>query len=445
MNKKLPSIIHAEQCLSEEFALKQFLQLGEKTPELADIIGVLENRELKFKEIFEIPKIFDKFDSFFNPLGWHAHDSVDLEIIKKAILLAQQDDFSSAERMLEEYYVENLNMFCTLLHGLPTYFEREHIIEKAKERFFAEDYISCVPLILMMADGFSSDMLNKGVFTEGAQLDAFDCLASNDDAFKEFISYIAKTRRKLSTDQLSMPYRNGIMHGLDVGYNNKLTAVKAWALLFTLREVLIRKKNERSDKSKFEAQQQKKTDEFYAYIKNPREYITNNIKMVDSFYNWSPQRTKEEWASILQSGDVSNCTPETPDGCLTSFLRAWQAGKYGIMAQLIHLPINTSVGKVAGDLRNALSNRQLANFTIKFIKETRGGIIFESKLYIEEEGKGNWEREIGFVACNYLENQKNFLSNKQGVWRLDDITISILCYLRRPDELTTIVADKVKS
>mgnify|MGYP003594770874 CR=1 FL=1 len=235
------------------------------------------------------------------------------------------------------------------------------------------------------------------------------------------------------------------MHGLDVGYNNKLTAVKAWALLFTLREVLIRKKNERTDKSKFEAQQQKKTDEFYAYIKNPREYITNNIKMVDSFYNWSPQRTKEEWASILQSGDVSNCTPETPDGCLTSFLRAWQAGKYGIMAQLIHLPINTSVGKVAGDLRNALSNRQLANFTIKFIKETRGRIIFESKLYIEEEGKGNWEREIGFVACNYLENQKNFLSNKQGVWRLDDITISILCYLRRPDELTTIVADKVKS
>ena len=115
------------------------------------------------------------------------------------------------------------------------------------------------------------------------------------------------------------------------------------------------------------------------------------------------------------------------------------------MAQLIHLPINTSVRKVAGDLRNALSNRQLANFTIKFIKETRGGIIFESKLYIEEEGKGNWEREIGFVACNYLENQKNFLSNKQGVWRLDDITISILCYLRRPDELTTIVADKVKS
>ena len=66
MDKKLPSIIHAEQCLSEEFALKQLLQLGEKTPELADIIGVLENRELKFKEIFEIPKIFDKFDSLLN-------------------------------------------------------------------------------------------------------------------------------------------------------------------------------------------------------------------------------------------------------------------------------------------------------------------------------------------------------------------------------------------
>lgn len=417
------------------------MQLREKIPEVFDQINALENLELKLKEIFEIPQAIEEFNAFFNPLGWHAHDFLDLEIIKKTILLAHQHDFSSAERILEEYYVEKLNMFCTLLRGLPTYFEREHIIEKAKERFFAEDYISCVPLILMMADGFSSDMLNKGVFTEGSQLVAFDCLASNDDAFKEFISYIAKTRRKLSTDQLSMPYRNGIMHGLDVGYNNRLTAVKAWALLFTLREILIRKKNERSNKSKFEAQQQKKIDELYAYIKNPKEYITDNIKIADSFYNWSPHRTKEEWASIPRSGDVSNFTPDTPEYCLISFLCAWQARRYGIMAQLIQLPINTSVGKVAGDLRKALSNRQLAKFTIEFIKETRGGIIFGSKLYIEEEGNENWERELFFVVCNYLDNQKNFLSNKQGVWRLDDTAISYLCYLVRPDELNTIVAD----
>ena len=439
MSSKLPTIIQAEQSLLELTALKNFLYLQQKTPELLDLINTIEQVELQAGEVFRIPQIIAEFNSFFNSLGWHAHDFINLDIARQANLLAQQGDICAAENLLVTYYIENFNTYCTLLKGLPTYWEREHIIEKAKERFLAEDYISCVPLVLMMADGFSNDMLNKGIFTDGAQLDAWDCLTAHNGELKEFIKFITKTRRKFSTESISIPYRNGIMHGLDVGYDNKLTAIKAWALLFTLREVLIRKKNEPEAKSKFENQQQKKLDDLQAFIKNLTKYTADSLGIAESFYNWSPRRTVEEWATVPRGGSLSDYTPATPEYCLVSFLYGWQAQKYGIMADLIQLPQTLSVKKLAGDFRDALSSKHLTGFSIDFIQEDRGGIAIGTKLSIDELGKESWEREIVFIVNNYVDDQINFSPNKNGSWKLHDVAIPMICYMCKQENLNTLI------
>lgn len=40
--------------------------------------------------------------------------------------------------------------------------------------------------------------------------------------------------------QIDMPYRHGIMHGMDLGYDNKIVAAKTWATLFSLRDWAIK-------------------------------------------------------------------------------------------------------------------------------------------------------------------------------------------------------------
>ena len=38
------------------------------------------------------------------------------------------------------------------------------------------------------------------------------------------------------TDNITIPYKNGILHGMDLGYDNKTVAAKSWAALFAARE-----------------------------------------------------------------------------------------------------------------------------------------------------------------------------------------------------------------
>jgi hypothetical protein len=428
MNKKLPSIIQAEQSLSELLAFKQLLKAAPKTPELQDLIGTIEQIESLANELFQIPAMFPEFNTHFNSLGWYAHDFMSVETVKSANNYAQASDFTSAENFLVDYYVKNFDVYLTLLRGLPTYFEREHIIEKAKERFLAEDYISCVPLVLMLADGMSNDVLNKGAFTEGVDLDVWDCLASQNKDILTFIKIITKARRKLVTSKISIPYRNGILHGLDVGYNNKVVAVKTWALLFTIREILIRKKNEPSEKAKFEAEQQAKFNDLILFIKNPIEHIKASIQNAESFYNWKPIRTTEQWKCIPMTGELSNYEKNTPEFCIVSFLFAWKVKNYGLMSCLVQRDTTLSEKKLAGDFRNALIRKQLQSFHINFVQEERGGIVFGITLLLIDENATSWEQELFFIVNNYIGDNLNLNPEASGEWKLHNSIIPLLCY-----------------
>ena len=41
-----------------------------------------------------------------------------------------------------------------------------------------------------------------------------------------------KMRQKTVTDEITIPFRHGIVHGMDLGYDNRMVAAKCWAALF---------------------------------------------------------------------------------------------------------------------------------------------------------------------------------------------------------------------
>jgi hypothetical protein len=79
--------------------------------------------------------------------------------------------------------------------------------------------------------------------SEGADLTAWDSMAAHDQGLERFADLFRKSRKKTRTEEISVPYRNGIMHGMDLEYDNEIVAAKCWAALFAVREWALKAEN----------------------------------------------------------------------------------------------------------------------------------------------------------------------------------------------------------
>jgi hypothetical protein len=48
------------------------------------------------------------------------------------------------------------------------------------------------------------------------------------------LQVMSETRNTTTTDPIRIPFRHGILHGTDLGYNNKIVAAKAFAALLAV-------------------------------------------------------------------------------------------------------------------------------------------------------------------------------------------------------------------
>lgn len=428
MTKKLPSSIQAEESLSQLHAMKQLLSISGSKRDTGDMKKRIEEIENQARVVLAIPDLFLYFNKYFNRLGWHGHGSLPIPLLEQANQLAKNNLFEEAEELLVNHYTDKFDYHFILLRGLPTYFEREHIFEKAKERFFQEDYISCVPLILMMIDGIGYDTFNGVTFKSGVDFNTWDSISAINGNIDNLIKEITRVRRNFNTDKLNIPYRNGILHGIDVGYDNKLVAIKAWALLFTIRDILVDKRNEESKKSKYNEQQEKKQEEFLSFVENPIKHISEIFDYADSFYNWKPSRNQSQWDMVKKTGVPEDFPNDSPEHSIMSFLYAWKSSNYGLMAELVFKKDNTTKGKLAGQFRQALNLKSLQDYRIEFIQEERGGIAFGTVLTIAER-LVEYKKDICLITDYYIDGKKQYVSNGSGRWLINDVIVPMLCYL----------------
>ena len=425
MTKKLPSSIQAEESLSQLHAMKQLLSISGSKKDTDDMKKRIENQA---RAVFATPDLFLDFNKYFNKLGWHGHGSLPIPLLEQANQLAKSNLFEEAEEVLVNHYTDKFDYHFILLRGLPRYFEREHIFEKAKERFFQEDYISCVPLILMMIDGIGYDTFNSVTFKIGVDFNTWDSISAINGDIDNLIKEITRVRRIFNTDKLTIPYRNGILHGIDVGYDNKLVAIKAWALLFTIRDILVDKRNEESKKSKYNEQQEKKQEEFLSFVQNPIKHIGEIFDYADSFYNWKPSRNQSQWDMVKKTGAPEDFPNDSPEHSIMSFLYAWKSSNYGLMAELVFKKDNITKGKLAGQFRQALNLKSLQDYRIEFIQEERGGIVFGTVLTIAER-LVEYKKDICLITDYYIDGKKQYVSNGSGRWLINDVIVPMLCYL----------------
>ncbi len=91
----------------------------------------------------------------------------------------------------------------------------------------------------MMIDGIVNDLKQKGFFTSGVDISAWNSIAAHDSGLNSIKQIFDKTRKRTTEQKITIPYRHGILHGRDLGYANKYVAAKVWGTLYAIRDWVI--------------------------------------------------------------------------------------------------------------------------------------------------------------------------------------------------------------
>jgi hypothetical protein len=356
----------------------------------------------------------DRFNALYARLGWVAYGALGQQVMIDAIAAGEAGDLSHGESLLMEHYTSDILDFqLTRMSTLKYFYDRRELARLAKVDYLEGRFHACVPNVLMLIDGLATDasQSSRNFFSEGADLTAWDSVEGHRTGLPALAALMGASRTRRCTDSLTIPFRNGILHGRDLGFANKLVAAKSWAALFALGEWA--RKVSRGEKDP-PAPAPKQT---------LREQLRELARKTESHQRWKDWRPRKAVVGpdIPAVGVPEDYKRGTPERVLVDYLTAWRGGKYGIMAKHISIgTIKVSEGKRAGEIRRAYSPHKLESFALRAIEE-RGPMVASISAACAIEGIG--ETEIPFLVV-YEDAKGDWLHTEwdQGTWRVHNWT-----------------------
>lgn len=186
-----------------------------------------------YQEASELATLPDKFNDTFENTGWFITSSMSIDIVKEALSVATLKNINEAENFLansinEEY----LNRLFLTIKWRQIFDKRMRLFELVKVDYLAERYHGCIPLLLSLIDGLVDELTKHvGIFSENVDVTAFDSLSGHETGLQTISKILRSPRKKVNEDSITIPYRNGILHGKELSFDNKIVAAKCWHLL----------------------------------------------------------------------------------------------------------------------------------------------------------------------------------------------------------------------
>ncbi|MDP2893684.1 MAG: hypothetical protein Q8N78_04885 [Sulfurimonas sp.] len=214
----------------------------------------LEQKKLKqkYKDFLMLP---DKFNGYFSQKCWIAHDYFNDKIMIEAINIYEKNkNMQDAENFLTDIYDEAFlnklissvtcfkNCYLENLPNIGTLFikyflDRIEIIEIAKQDYLNEKYYSSIPLLLSVIDGITNDIDHAfGFFTSNVDLILEDSIVGHESGLQTIQKIVNQSKKVTNNEPITIPYRNGILHGRNINYGSKIVAAKCWHILFALKD-----------------------------------------------------------------------------------------------------------------------------------------------------------------------------------------------------------------
>jgi hypothetical protein len=196
------------------------------------------------QELRGLPQLPDKFNAAFTARGWlYVEFACGYEAAQHAITMRDQ---GCPPEEIDVYLADNLLAFTPIYYQAiqhlgagnvdPKYPVRVAVAERAFKAFEEEDYIVCVPLLLMLIDSFGiTKSGTKSIFSELGELDhlfeAEESVAGHPSGLKSVLKGMVTGSRGYSEEEIFLPQRNGILHGTRLNYGSKVVATKALNVL----------------------------------------------------------------------------------------------------------------------------------------------------------------------------------------------------------------------
>lgn len=376
----------------------------EKVPELA----------AQMKRMSELP---DRFNDLFADRGWIAYELMKMDVMERAIAVAETEGIEKAEELLADYYdEENIRWQLRLFRGIGSFELRMPLAEKALVDYLAGRYHACVPVVLLILDGFVDDMgkVNRGLFAKDVDLTAWDSISAHENGLGRLARTFGKKRMKTTTEVITVPYRHGILHGHDLGYDNRLVAAKCWAALFALRDWAVARRDQRRPKP----------EEKVSFMDSLRRYaeIHRQKEIINA---WRP-RSESELHDIPRSGLVEHYMDGSPERCVVEFLELWKRGNYGHMARLLQGVTPDKIGRRAAQIRRDVEGRTLDSFSIAEVKDDAPAIsVVEVELQTRQINTGEISVSTKSVRVLFQNESGDPMTRgmKGGKWSLVDLDV----------------------
>ena len=408
--------------------VKIFSFFGLKNKKLNEAFGELSDMREKLDLISKSP---DKFNNHFSKRGWIAHESMNFDFMLTSIELAEKNQIEIAELELIDYYTsEKMKWLIHGLRGTPEFNIRYNFFLLAYDDTIAGRYHSAVPLLLMMIDGAVNDIdKSKGFFAENTNLTAWDSIAAHSSGLTVLKEILNEGRQKTNSEEIDFPYRNGILHGRDLGFANKTVTAKCWSALFAIKDWAVAVK------------QGKKIPP----IPEPKVTLSESLSQLKKTiidYNEGQKRNKlvhkkvEEWKpreliigkDILSKGSSNEYEEFTPEQEVIRFAEYWTKNNFGKIANQIH---NFSKQKKdpnseAGKVRKILVDRKLIDYSIEKVVDCAPAISEVTiKCKIESKEK-IYEKSFTLRFIYGNENGEILIiGDKDGQWKFLDFLTQI--------------------
>lgn len=359
-------------------------------------------------KILEVP---DRFNEAFSKRGWIAYESMNLKSMVQAIEIAEEEGYPAAEEFLANTYDDNVLKFGIMrCNGQSDFRKRVRLLELAASDYLAGRYHACVPLLLALIDGLANDVSKHiGFFAEGAKLTAWDSIAAHETGLKTLAKIMGLPRKRTNEDEISIPFRNGILHGRELAFDNRVVAAKCWGTLFALRDWATALAN-----SKIEPQAKAET-KWSDIIRQ----ISKTQQLTRALEAWRP-RSESELTHIPSDGPPNFLPEGTPEQVVASFLDNWVHRRYAPMAAALVDLLNRPIGKRAGLVRQEFGKKHLSSYRIISVVDKSAAM---SNVLVKLQ---TGEKAPGELITLNLSVQFSDVSNELAVWKHDPGTWKIL-------------------
>jgi len=329
---------------------------GVNVKQIDEALAQLPDLEKMAARLVTLP---DRFNDQFGARGWIIYDLMNVETAISAVERAESGDVDGAEEQLVEHYsAETVGWLLMMMNPVQAFRPRMPLARKALEDYGEGRYHACVPVVLALLDGMVNDIViggkRQGFFAEDVDLTAWDSIAAHEQGLGQLVKLLQATRMKTTTEPISIPYRHGILHGMDLGYDNKMVAAKTWAALFAARDWALKAEQGMLVKP---ADEPKKT------FKQLAKQLLENEEDRKLLEAWQP-RHLQLGEDVPTVGNPEQYDLGSPERALVEFLEYWKARNYGRMSGFIWRIEASSKNAAAGEMRSYYGDQLLEHFQL---------------------------------------------------------------------------------